>query len=80
MAVQFILPARGITHMPARQFGLWRGNIGQVVAATDFADPRQGTILYLDTDPLGVDPRQGTILYPDTDPGEVDPRQGSVIN
>jgi hypothetical protein len=28
----------------------------------DHADPRQGTILGVDTDPAGVDPRQGTII------------------
>ena len=46
----------------------------------DYADPRQGTILSPDTDPLAVDPRQGMVLSPDTDPLAVDPRQGMVLN
>jgi len=53
---------------------------GAITAITDFADPRQGTILYPDSDPLGVDPRQGTILYADMDSNAVDPRQGSILS
>jgi hypothetical protein len=46
----------------------------------DFADPRQGSILYPDTDPFGVDPRQGSILFADWSIAGVDPRMGSIIN
>jgi len=51
-----------------------------VTTIIDYADPRQGTILFPDTDPLAVNPRMGTILYPDSDPLGVDPRMGSVIS
>lgn len=52
---------------------------GANISITTFADPRQGTILNVDTDPAGVDPRQGIILSVDTDPAGVDPRKGTVI-
>jgi len=51
-----------------------------IISITDFADPRQGTLLSPDSDPLAVDPRQGTILFPDSDPLAVDPRKGTIIN
>jgi hypothetical protein len=38
------------------------GAIIVIAPIFDRADPRQGTILGVDTDPAGVDPRQGTIL------------------
>lgn len=52
---------------------------GANIAITTFADPRQGTILFVDTDIAGVDPRQGIILSVDTDLAGVDPRQGAIL-
>lgn len=58
------------------------GLIGGVVVITQvsLADPRQGTILYPDSDLYAVDPRMGSILSFTGDPYAAEPRQGTILS